>query len=68
MAGQTLAIFTPLSELSTVEKIVEAPKRILSKLKATADDEAKNVTNIINNIQESMINRSNISSEAKKKK
>ena len=68
MAGQTLAIFTPLSELSTVEKIVEAPKRILSKLKATADDEAKNVTNIINNIQESMINRSNISSETKKKK
>ncbi len=68
LAGQTLATFTPLSELSTVEKIVEAPKRILSKLKATADDEAKNVTNIINNIQDSMINRSNISSETKKKK
>ena len=68
LAGQTLATFTPLSELSTVEKIVEAPKRILSKLKATADDEAKNVTNIIYNIQDSVINRSNISSETKKKK
>ena len=58
LAGQTVAIFTPLSELSTVEKIVEAPKRILSKLKATADDEAKNVANIINNIQENVIDRS----------
>ena len=58
LAGQTVAIFTPLSELSTVEKIVEAPKRILSKLKATADDEAKNVVNIINNIQENVIDRS----------
>ena len=68
LAGQTLAIFTPLSDLSAVEKIIEAPKRILSKLKATADDEAKHVTNIINNIQNSVINRSNIGSETKKKK
>ena len=38
LAGQTIAIFTPMSELSTVEKVVEAPKRILSKLKATASE------------------------------
>ena len=68
LAGQTVAIFTPMSELSTAEKIVEAPKRILSKLKATADDEAKHVTNIIYNIQDSVINRSNIGSKNKKKK
>ncbi len=38
LAGQTIAIFTPLSELSTADKIIEAPKRLISKLKATASD------------------------------
>ena len=38
LAGQTIAIFTPMSDLSTVEKVVEVPKRILSKLKATASE------------------------------
>ena len=36
LAGQTVAIFTPLSDLSTVEKILEGPKRVISKIKATA--------------------------------
>ena len=36
LAGQTLAIFTPLSSLSVAEKIIEGPKRLLSKIQATA--------------------------------
>ena len=67
LAGQTIAIFTPLSDLSTAKKVIEAPKRIISKLKATANEEAKNVTNIIYNIHDSVINRSNLAPEKKKK-
>jgi len=37
LAGQTLAIFTPLSSLSVAEKIIEGPKRLLSKIQATAE-------------------------------
>ena len=37
LAGQTLAIFTPLSSLSIAEKIIEGPKRLLSKIQATAE-------------------------------
>jgi phosphatidylserine decarboxylase len=37
LAGQTLAIFTPLSSLSVAEKIIEGPKRLLSKIRATAE-------------------------------
>ena len=36
LAGQTLAIFTPLSSLSVTQKILEGPKRIISKLKASS--------------------------------
>ena len=36
LAGQTVAVFTPMSSLSVSEKILEGPKRIISKLKATA--------------------------------
>ena len=36
LAGQTVAIFTPLSSLSVAEKILEGPKRVISKIKATA--------------------------------
>jgi len=36
LAGQTVALFTPMSSLSVSEKILEGPKRIISKLKATA--------------------------------
>jgi len=68
LAGQTLAIFTPLSDLSTAEKIIEAPKRLLSKMKATANEEAKNVTNIIYNIHDSVINRSKLGTKRKKEK
>ena len=68
MAGQTLAIFTPLSELSTSEKIVEAPKRLLSKMKATATEEDKNVTNIIFKIHDRVINRSMLGTKRKNKK
>ncbi len=67
LAGATIAVFTPLSDLSTAEKVIEAPKRIISKLKATANEEAKNVTNIIYNIHDSVINRSNLAPEKKKK-
>jgi len=35
LAGQTLATFTPLSSLTIPEKIIEGPKRLLSKLKAS---------------------------------
>ncbi|OIR21092.1 MAG: hypothetical protein BD935_03560 [Marine Group III euryarchaeote CG-Epi1] len=68
LAGQSLAMFTPLSDLSTTEKIVEAPKRLLSKMKATASEEAKNVTNIIYNIHDSVINRSTLATKRKKEK
>ncbi len=37
LAGQTLAIFTPLSSMSVTEKIIEGPKRLLSKIQATVD-------------------------------
>jgi len=37
LAGQTLAIFTPLSSMSVAEKIIEGPKRLLSKIQATVD-------------------------------
>jgi len=37
LAGQTLAIFTPLSSLSVTEKIIEGPKRLLSKIQAIAE-------------------------------
>ena len=37
LAGQPLAIFTPLSSLSVAEKIIEGPKRLLSKIQATAE-------------------------------
>ena len=53
---------------STSEKIVEAPKRLLSKMKATATEEAKNVTNIIYNIHDSVINRSMLGTKRKNKK
>ena len=38
LAGQTVATFTPLSSLSVSEKIFEGPKRVLSKIKATASE------------------------------
>ena len=71
LAGQTIAVFTPMSSLSISEKIIEGPKRVLSKLKATAlekEDGEKNITNIIYNIRDSVINRSKIGPETKKKK
>jgi hypothetical protein len=61
-----------MSSLSVAEKIIEGPKRIISKLKATTlgkeDEEGKNITNIIYNIHDSVINRSKIGVETKKKK
>ena len=39
LAGQTLAIFTPLSSLSVSEKIIEGPKRLLSRIQASVEDE-----------------------------
>ena len=68
LAGQTIAIFTPLSELSTADKIIEAPKRLISKLKATASEEAKNVTNIIHNIHDSVMNRKDKISNTRREK
>ena len=38
LAGQTVATFTPMSSLSVAEKILEGPKRVLSKIKATASE------------------------------
>jgi len=38
LAGQTVAIFTPMSSLSVAEKILEGPKRVISKIKATASE------------------------------
>ena len=38
LAGQTVATFTPMSSLSVSEKIFEGPKRVLSKIKATASE------------------------------
>ena len=37
-AGQTLAIFTPMSSLSVAEKIIEGPKRPFSKLQSTTEE------------------------------
>ena len=37
-AGQTLAIFTPMSSLSVAEKIIEGPKRLFSKLQSTTEE------------------------------
>ena len=68
LAGQTIAIFTPLSELSTTDKIIEVPKRLLSKLKVTANEEAKNVTNIIHNIHDSVMNRKDKVSNMRREK
>ena len=68
LAGQTMAIFTPLSELSTTDKIIEAPKRLISKLKATANEEAKNITNIIHNIHDGVINRKGKGSKTRRGK
>jgi len=39
LAGQQLAGYTPLSSLSVAEKIFEVPKRMLSKLQATQNNE-----------------------------
>ncbi len=63
-----MAIFTPLSELSTTDKIIEVPKRLLSKLKATANEEANNVTNIIHNIHDSVMNRKDKVSNTRREK
>ncbi len=72
LAGQTVAVFTSMSSLSVAEKLIEGPKRLISKLKATTlgkeDEEGKNITNIIYNIHDSVINRSKIGTEIKKKK
>ena len=38
LAGQTVATFIPMSSLSVSEKILEGPKRVLSKIKATASE------------------------------
>lgn len=38
LAGQTLAEFTPMSSLSVAEKLMEGPKRLLSKLQASTID------------------------------
>ena len=38
LAGETLAIYKPMSELSVAEKLFEGPKRVISKLKATASE------------------------------
>lgn len=39
LAGQTLAIFTPFSSLSVSEKIMKGPKRLLSRIQASVEDE-----------------------------
>ena len=39
LAGQTLAIFTPFSSLSVSEKIIKGPKRLLSRIQASVEDE-----------------------------
>ena len=36
LAGQTLATFTPMSSLSVTQKILEGPKRLISKLASTS--------------------------------
>ena len=36
LAGQTLAIFTPLSSLPVSRKILEGPRRLLSKLTSSS--------------------------------
>lgn len=38
LAGQTIAEFTPMSSLSVAEKLLEGPKRLLSKIQASAID------------------------------
>jgi len=38
LAGQTVAEFTPMSSLSVAEKLLEGPKRLLSKIQASAID------------------------------
>ena len=38
LAGQTIAEFTPMSSLSVAEKLMEGPKRLLSKIQASAID------------------------------
>ena len=38
LAGQTIAEFTPMSSLSVAEKLMEGPKRFLSKLQASTID------------------------------
>ena len=39
LAGQKLANYTPLSSLSTSEKIFEVPKRMFSKLQASQSED-----------------------------
>ena len=39
LAGQKLASYTPLSSLSTSEKIFEVPKRMFSKLQASQSED-----------------------------
>jgi phosphatidylserine decarboxylase len=38
LAGQTIAEFTPMSSLSVAEKLMEGPKRLFSKIQASAID------------------------------
>ena len=38
LAGQTMAEFTPMSSLSVAEKLMEGPKRLLSKIQASTID------------------------------